>query len=791
MVNNRMPGFLPATLALVILLLFVPPVAADEYNGNMGKWMHGESNITTQWTYEGHGNVMYSTQPEGAYQGVGWIARTETWSPADLPVPAGAGIEKALLYISYNWDTTPGEIPDVLVTFNGLQIDLPEPYTDQSNIGWYGDYIYGLFVLDVTGHFDDSDDNTLIMTANPGNSQALYPTTLVVVYSDPAEPWRQIFINEECDLIGYSATAITYQTTQAEATAYAPFTGLLIDLDGVKSATLHSFAASAGPDEGNLIWNNAIIETDAWQGTANTASAEVFDVTGFLADTNIAGIQATEGIMVPIQQILVVEYDHPPEDLPLETVQSGTVTGGFFFESENVWGAKPDGADRTVTFDLPEYDSIEWARLYTLVYCGHMEDDRAGRVITSFDGGAGTVELGNELLNIPAPQRGQVYRVADHVNRVTSDYQIWYDVTGEITGTEVTAHVLSQEVDADWDGRIRYIALAVAYTNADGEETTYWFNAGHAVTAPGYNPEPRETVFDTSVLTEQPDDAELTVVYTTWQDATYTFGDTVLPDTGTGGQHFGAKTNSWYITDISDGEPTMLSAERIGSSYKWTLAALVTPAPPPEKSHGVFRPATGEWIFAINEHWTPTPLADRQQFGQAGDIPIFYDGKPGVFRNGQWIFAEDELWTPTPAADRRQFGQAGDIPVVLDGKPGVFRNGQWIFAEDELWTPTPIADRPQFGQAGDIPIFYDGKPGVFRNGQWIFAEDELWTPTPIADRRQFGQAGDIPVVLDGKPGVFRNGQWIFAEDDEWTPTPIADRKQFGQAGDHPVTGISV
>ncbi len=61
MVNNRMPGFLPATLALVILLLFVPPVAADEYNGNMGKWMHGESNITTQWTYEGHGNVMYST----------------------------------------------------------------------------------------------------------------------------------------------------------------------------------------------------------------------------------------------------------------------------------------------------------------------------------------------------------------------------------------------------------------------------------------------------------------------------------------------------------------------------------------------------------------------------------------------------------------------------------------------------------------------------------------------------------------------------------------------------------
>ncbi|MCQ1539638.1 hypothetical protein FTO68_11730, partial [Methanocalculus taiwanensis] len=88
--------------------------------------------------------------------------------------------------------------------------------------------------------------------------------------------------------------------------------------------------------------------------------------------------------------------------------------------------------------------------------------------------------------------------------------------------------------------------------------------------------EPRETLFDTSVLSDKPDDAELTVVYTTYADATYTYNGTVLPDAGTGGKSYGAKTNSWYITDISDEEPTTLTAERIGSSYKWTLAALVT-----------------------------------------------------------------------------------------------------------------------------------------------------------------------------------------------------------------------
>ncbi len=206
-----------------------------------------------------------------------------------------------------------------------------------------------------------------------------------------------------------------------------------------------------------------------------------------------------------------------------------------------------------------------------------------------------------------------------------------------------------------------------------------------------------------------------------------------------------------------------------------------------EQSHGVFR--NGQWIFAEGEDWTPTPFADRPQFGQAGDVPVVVNGKPGVFRNGQWIFAEDAFWTPTPFADRPQFGQAGDVPVVVDGKPGVFRNGQWIFAEGEDWTPTPFADRPQFGQAGDIPVVVSEKPGVFRNGQWIFAEDEAWTPTPAADRRQFGQAGDVPVVVDEKPGVFRNGQWIFAEDEDWTPTPAADRKQFGQFGDRPVMGI--
>ena len=285
-----------------------------KYNGYKGKrYWDPVSDIATRKTFDLNGDVIYSTQPASSYKGVGWTGRTETWAGTDLPVPSSGTVQKVYLYVSYNWDLTPGGVPSITTTFNGNPITLGTPYIDKSNFGTYAENKYGLYpAIDVTSLFVNGGTNTLVMTPNSGNSNALYPSTLVVVYSDPTRTRKQIFINEECDEL--AASQPSYGTTADEATAYAPFTGMTIDTGSVQSATLSSFAGSAGPNEGNLLFNGASVATNAWQGTSSTASAQSFNVKSYLTSTgNVAGIQGTQsGGMVALQQVLVVEYTAAP-----------------------------------------------------------------------------------------------------------------------------------------------------------------------------------------------------------------------------------------------------------------------------------------------------------------------------------------------------------------------------------------------------------------------------------------------------------------------------------------------
>ncbi|MDD1687852.1 DUF3344 domain-containing protein, partial [Methanoregula sp.] len=302
------------------------PVKFNGYKGK-GIYWNGGSNITTKHTYDLNGDVLYSTQPATAYKGQGWATRTETWSAGNLPVPSGATIQKVFLYINYNWDQTPAGVPNMTATFNGNTVVLGTPYMDKSNFGSYANYKYGLYpAIDVTTRFVNGGDNTLVMTPGTGNKNALYPSTLVVIYADPTATRKQIFINEECDELGTSPSG--YSTTLEEATAYAPFTGLTIDTASVRTATLHSFAGSAGPSEGNLLFNGATVATAAWQGSSSTASARSFDVRSYLTGTgNEAAIQGdTSGGMDALMQILVVEYA-TTVSAPVSAFTTGTTTG--------------------------------------------------------------------------------------------------------------------------------------------------------------------------------------------------------------------------------------------------------------------------------------------------------------------------------------------------------------------------------------------------------------------------------------------------------------------------------
>ena len=110
--------------------------------------------------------------------------------------------------------------------------------------------------------------------------------------------------------------------------------------------------------------------------------------------------------------------------IPLTTVQSGTVSGGLYVDAElHSWGLK----DVTKTFaSIPSVDDIEWARLYVVVYSGHMQNNYRGNATVSFDGsGDGTswTVMGTETLDTPGgysyPGEGGTgpIMVNDHCNR--------------------------------------------------------------------------------------------------------------------------------------------------------------------------------------------------------------------------------------------------------------------------------------------------------------------------------------------------------------------------------------
>jgi PKD repeat protein len=331
-----------------------------EYNGSDATSSETNTNgdINTQHVYDIKGDVIYSSG-NSSYKGTNWTNNTTTWTSTDLNMPSTGSVVDAWLYVSYNWDSTPDGDPNWTITFNGVEISPVSWYTDQKNFGSYGTYKYGLYVYNVVNLFKTTGNNTLVINALTGNSNALYPSNLVVVYSDPAKTRKQIFINEQCDEL---LPSTNYGVTNEEATAYAPFTDLTINTNKVINATLHSFAASAGANEGNLLWNTITLASNAWQGDSYTASPLIYDVTSYLSTDNTAGIQGTSsGGMLALQQILVVEYD------TIAPTVTANPAGGYYNTAQNVTLTAADNKDTnpTIYYTLNGQTPTTTSTLYT------------------------------------------------------------------------------------------------------------------------------------------------------------------------------------------------------------------------------------------------------------------------------------------------------------------------------------------------------------------------------------------------------------------------------------------
>lgn len=263
--------------------------------------------------------------------------------------------------------------------------------------------------------------------------------------------------------------------------------------------------------------------------------------------------------------------------IPLTTVQNGTVTGGVWYDAYPGF----DHLNAKKTFTLPTHTAVKWARLYVDVYNGHMQNNNRGSATIQIDAnGDNTYEIQksetfNTGYSFPGDGGTGPVWVNDHMNRVTSDYLMWYDLTSAMSGNTVNVNVSTVSIDSSFDNRIKAIILIVAYDNGSNQTVKYWINQGHDTVNPGDTTYIGTTSFATSTLESGWISANLTSIYLASNDGSYSFRGTTLSSGTPTGSYFG--TDMWDISSLlTPTQNSSLVYDKSGSSYFKIPLALMT-----------------------------------------------------------------------------------------------------------------------------------------------------------------------------------------------------------------------
>ncbi|AKB33736.1 cell surface protein [Methanosarcina siciliae HI350] len=371
----------------------------------------------------------------------------------------------------------------------------------------------------------------------------------------------------------YGGSNTTTRTDYISVTSdvSAPVANFTIDADSGQVPFTVNFTDTSTGSVSSWNWEFGNGSTSTEQNPTHTYVTEG----SYNVNLTVTGPGGSDTATLPIAVLTPLTANSYNGGIPLTTVQRGTVSGELWYDS---YYSMETSAQKT--FTLPSYTDIKWAKLYVDVYDGHMQNNYRGNVSIGIDSnGDSTYELRKQetfdtAYSFPGEGGTGPVWLSDHMNRVTSDYLMWYDLTDEINGQTVNVQATTTKTDSSFDGRVKAITLVVAYDDGDSDQVYYWVNQGHDTVNPLDTEYTGSTLFGTSSLASGWSSAKLTAIYLASKDGIYTFNGTILASGVASGPYYGA--NTWDISSLLiPGQDSVLAYDKQGSNYyKMPLALM-------------------------------------------------------------------------------------------------------------------------------------------------------------------------------------------------------------------------
>ena len=223
----------------------------------------------------------------------------------------------------------------------------------------------------------------------------------------------------------------------------------------------------------------------------------------------------------------------------MKTIDSGSVSGGVVLIDQHSWTEHSE-----ITYDVPSNAKIVSANLYANVYSGSAQSNYGAHADIKFNG---ELLFSEDLISNSGSTDGTVYIINNHTTKVYSDYEMYYNLTDMLKNSNCTSLKFELDTseldDYDFDGRIKWLALIIAYDDGDSDVIHYWINSGQTYTKNNLT-----TSFATSNIENKFNKAILRNVILSSTDATYKFNNEVLIGDAVSGPYY--KYHEWDASDM-------------------------------------------------------------------------------------------------------------------------------------------------------------------------------------------------------------------------------------------------